>query len=165
MKAAEASESSWISSSASKNYSETEWIWLRDQPLHPAHTTRKMTAFRRYVLIQVPSWLLAVVILAAIHVWFEMPRWAAVVLFAGYVVKDFALFPVLRRAYEPSDPAGAERLVGAEGVVEGNGYVRVRGELWRAEGPTMERGVRVRVEKARGMTLSVKRKDGLDPAR
>ncbi len=124
-----------------------------------------MAAFHRYLLIQLPTWVLAVIILSAIHVWFEMPRWAAALLFVGYVVKDFALFPVLRRAYEPSDGTGAERLVGATGVVEGNGYVRVRGELWRAEGTALEKGVRVRVQAARGMSLEVQPDEGLDPAR
>ena len=124
-----------------------------------------MSVFRRYLLIQAPSWVLAVIILSAIHVWFGMPRWTAVLLFAGYVVKDFALFPVLRRAYEPSGGTGPERLVGASGVMEGNGYVRVRGELWRAEGAPLEKGARVRVEAARGMSLQVTPEPGVDPAR
>ena len=118
-----------------------------------------MTAFRRYMLIQIPSWVLAVIILSAIHAWFKMPAWAAVVLFVGYVVKDFALFPVLRRAYEPGGGTGAKRLVGADGVVEGNGYIRIRGELWRArqsDDQALERGASVRVVKADGMTLVVK---------
>lgn len=124
-----------------------------------------MSAFRRYILIQVPSWVLAVIILSAIHVWFGMPRWAAVLLFVGYVVKDFALFPVLRRAYEPTTGTGPERLVGAPGVMEGNGYVRVRGELWRAECASLQKGTKVRVEGARGMSLQVTAETGVDPTR
>jgi len=52
---------------------------------------------------------------------------------------------------------GPEEIVGMEGVVRGDGYVFVRGELWRAEadGP-LEPGQHVRVEALDGLTLRVR---------
>ena len=121
-----------------------------------------MKVFRRYLLIQTPSWVLAAVILTALHLWFDLPRWGAVALWVAYLIKDFILFRFLRRAYEESPGSGAERLIGTTGVATGAGYVRVRGELWRAEAAPdtlpLEEGAAVRVEDARGMTLWVRRR-------
>lgn len=51
------------------------------------------------------------------------------------MLKDLLLYRFVRRAYEP-DLTGVARLVGARGIAQGdlapNGYIRVRGELWRA---------------------------------
>ena len=122
-----------------------------------------MTVFQRYLLIQIPGWILAVIILSALHRWMNLPVWVAVGLFAVYVGKDFVLYPFLRRAYEPGGKTILEQLVGEAGVatqqLDPDGYVRVRGELWHAEAaPGMQpvpQGSRIRVESARGMTLIV----------
>ena len=67
--------------------------------------------------------------------WEFIPKWLAVVCFLGWLLKDLLLYPFFRPAYEPGI-TGSARLVGARGVAEGdltpNGYIRVRGELWRA---------------------------------
>ena len=67
--------------------------------------------------------------------WQWMPTWLAIVCFCGWVLKDLLLYRFFRRAYEP-DLTGAARLIGTRGVAEGDlaphGYIRVRGELWRA---------------------------------
>ncbi len=122
-----------------------------------------MTVFQRYLLIQVPGWILAAVILYALHRWLGLPAWLAWGLMAAEVVKDFVLYPFLRRAYETSEPTGAERLIGQIGVVRQavapEGYVELRGELWRAEAaagsPPALTGTRVRVVGAQGLTLVV----------
>jgi membrane-bound serine protease (ClpP class) len=52
---------------------------------------------------------------------------------------------------------GPEEIVGMEGVVRDDGYVFVRGELWRARSEEpLRKGQRVRVERIDGLTLAVR---------
>ena len=122
-----------------------------------------MTTLQRYLLFQIPGWVLAVIVLFALRGWLGLPLWVSFVLFALYVVKDFALYPFLRVGYQPSPRIGAEQLIGEVATVKTplapDGYVRVRGELWRARlaagSAPVEVGARVRVAAARGMILTV----------
>ncbi len=122
-----------------------------------------MKVFHRYLLLQLPGWAFAVVVLYLLHLWLGLPPWAAGLLLAADVVKDLVLYPWLRRAYENEYVPVAARLAGetAEVVQElaPEGYVRVRGELWRARtlGGTgrTPAGTRVRVTGVRGTTLVV----------
>ena len=122
-----------------------------------------MTVFKRYLLIQIPGWVLAVITLSGLHLWAGLPERVAVGLFAAYVVKDFVLYPFLRRAYETGAKTGVEQLTGETGMatqlLDPEGYVRVRGELWHAEtvpgAQPIPEGSRVKVQSARGMTLIV----------
>lgn len=129
-----------------------------------AGTDRALTAPQRYLLIQIPSWVLAAIIVYALERWTGLPWWGAAALWGAYVVKDIVLFPFLRAAYEEGPGHGAERLVGKTGRAEHNGYVRVQGELWQAEvasgSPPVATGDRVRVESARGMKLVVRVEPG-----
>ena len=121
------------------------------------------SAFTRYVLFQVPGWALAALAVVLLREWADVSVWAAVGIFAIWVIKDFLLFPFLRPAYEVETRTGAERLIGEHGVaverLDPGGYIRVRGELWRAEtvphrDPVPE-GSRVTIHAARGFTLFV----------
>ncbi len=122
-----------------------------------------MRTFHRYLLLQVPGWALAVVVLYLVHRWLGLPLWAAGLLLAADVVKDLVLYPWLRRAYEDEYVPPAARLAGETAeVVEDltpEGYVRVRGELWRARcgggGEPVASGGRVRVTGAQGAVLIV----------
>lgn len=123
------------------------------------------SAFTRYVLFQVPGWVLAVIAVVMLREWTDVSLWAAIALVAVWVVKDFLLFPFLRSAYEQDTRVGAERLIGERGVaverLDSVGYIRVHGELWRAEqlppGEPIPEGARVTVHAARGFTLLVQR--------
>ncbi len=123
-----------------------------------------VSAFRRYVLLQVPGWLVAIVVLYWLHGSFGLPfHWAAGI-YAAYVVKDFLLYPFLRRAYEEGAHSGTASLVGETGIVtqaiDPAGYIRVRGELWQARTPDARRipkGASVRVKSAAGMVLMVEK--------
>ncbi len=121
-----------------------------------------MRTFHRYLLLQVPGWALAVVVLYLVHRWLGLPLWAAGLLLAADVVKDLVLYPWLRRAYEDEYVPPAARLAGETAeVVEDlapEGYVRVRGELWRARcggGEPVASGGRVQVTGAQGTVLIV----------
>lgn len=112
----------------------------------------------RYLLWQLPGWALGAAV-AAWLVWgLGLPGWLAGAGLGALVLKDLLLFPALRAVFRPArrpQPVGArgesvERLAPA-------GYVRVHGELWRAEcrGPEVPAGRPVVVREARGLTLIV----------
>ncbi len=118
----------------------------------------------RYTLYQIPEWVLALVAAVLLYRWGFVPGWAGILLVAGVMAKDAALYPLLRTAYESDTSTAIERLVGLRGVavetLEPHGYVRVRGELWRSEATTAEcairRGHPVTVHAVRGTTLLVR---------
>jgi membrane protein implicated in regulation of membrane protease activity len=99
----------------------------------------------KYLLFQIPGWIIAATFLVALSGWEIIPKWLAILCFCGWLLKDLLLYRFLRRAYEPA-VNGSARLVGARGVAEGdltpNGYIRVRGELWRAVASPAENVVR-----------------------
>ncbi|MCZ6623696.1 MAG: NfeD family protein, partial [Deltaproteobacteria bacterium] len=117
----------------------------------------------RYLLFQVPGWILAAVILLGLRYWIGLPLWIAIGAFSLWVIKDLVFYPLLRKAYESGAKTGADQLVGLRGVareqLDPRGYVHVRGELWRAETESSDRpisaGSPVRVVRANGMTLIV----------
>lgn len=117
----------------------------------------------RYVLLEAPGWALAGVVLGFFCWTGDLSRRVAALLLALWVIKDFALYPAMRIAYEDGDPAGSDRVVGAVGTarerLDPEGYVRVGSELWRAvvargRGP-VEAGASVRVVSVRDLTLHV----------
>jgi membrane protein implicated in regulation of membrane protease activity len=122
-----------------------------------------MTTFQRYMLFQVPGWVIDIAVLAALIEWWKLPLWAAVGIFTLLVVKDFVLYPFLRVGYETKERSGIERLIGERGVVkqrlDPEGYVLVHGELWKARqalpGEHLAPGTRVRVAAFDGMLLLV----------
>ena len=122
---------------------------------------------RRYILLQIPGWIGVLAVLAVLYVWFDLPLWVCVVVSVGWLIKDAALYPVLRHAYALESNSPGDRLLGRS-VTAGDqpgstGYVRLDGELWKARladdsGP-VEPGTRGHVVDVRGLTLYV-RPDG-----
>jgi membrane protein implicated in regulation of membrane protease activity len=123
-----------------------------------------MAVWQRYLLYQIPGWLLASIILTALWRADALPVSYALLIFGAYVVKDIVLYPFLRRSYETDSRKGAELLVGQRGVaaeaLAPEGYIRVRGELWRAsvrpESDTIPEGSPVRIEEVSGSLLLVR---------
>lgn len=117
----------------------------------------------KYLVIQIPGWVLVAVVLEVLRRWVDLPLWAAIALFLVWIVKDLILFPFLRPAYESGGKSGVERLIGVQGTAEErmapSGYIRIGGELWRAEAlqtdKPIPRGSRVRVQAVRGLTLLI----------
>ena len=122
-----------------------------------------MTTWNKYLLFQVPGWILVALILIAMRYWFGLPVWIALFGFVLWVIKDFLFYPLLRVAYQSGPKTGVDQLIGLRGVVRQNldprGQVYLRGELWRAETAPgvlpIVSGSRVRVLRAEGMTLIV----------
>ncbi len=126
-------------------------------------TERQLRPLTKYLLLQIPGWLLAVLVLWLLGRWVDFPFWAAVGLLLLWVIKDLLLFPFVRRAYESGVKRGAEGLIGAQGIAQERlapaGYIRVGGELWRAEALQTDvpipPGSRVKVQAVRGLTLLI----------
>ena len=95
-----------------------------------------MPVFVRYLLFQLPSWILVALVLVGLAWKDLLPLWLAWAVVAGLVVKDLVFFPRLRIGYEPSRAHGGGELLGAIAVVDTplgpEGYVRVGPERWRA---------------------------------
>lgn len=122
-----------------------------------------MTVFWRYWLLQVPGWGVLVAVLVLAHRYFELSyRWGLVI-FGAWLLKDLAIYPVLKKHYEFRAEEPTESMVGRHAVAEQplrpRGYVSLRGELWLAdvgEGARVERGEEVVVEAVDGLTLRVR---------
>jgi membrane protein implicated in regulation of membrane protease activity len=119
--------------------------------------------FGKYVLLQVPGWLIAALLLLSMQQWFAFSSWVAYAGVAAWMLKDFALYPLVRTAYDFDVKTGVEQLIGAQGMVQNElaprGKIRVRGELWSAEiepgAQPLAQGEQVRVLGAQGLTLIV----------
>ena len=120
--------------------------------------------YLKYVLLNIPELAVVVLILMIIENWVALPLWLFWSIIGLWIVKDALLFPFVWRAYDwgRSEPSGS--LIGMQGIVKQrlapSGYVRLHGELWRAErlgeGPPIEAGQTVRVEKVEGLTVFVR---------
>ncbi|HHP7233819.1 MAG TPA: NfeD family protein [Desulfobacterales bacterium] len=121
----------------------------------------------RYALLQLPGTLLLVVVVAGIQRWWNFPVWASVTVVAMWVAKDVVLYPFLWRAYDWDRESDNFSMVGREGTVveplDPTGYVRVRGELWKASVPAghspVPRGQAVTVTAVCGLRLIVHRRN------
>ena len=124
----------------------------------------KHSAFWRYTAFQVPGWIVASVGGWWIYRTVDVPLWVASGVLVVWVIKDYALYPFLRFAYEPNRLLPIERLIGELGTavrpLAPNGYVKVRGELWRATAEVSDESVgegdAIEVTSVDGMTLVVK---------
>jgi membrane-bound ClpP family serine protease len=117
----------------------------------------------KYLLFQVPGWVVVALVLTAAVRWWGFSKPLAYGLFGLWMLKDFVLFPLFRRAYEPAAESAAENLIGVRGTatqpVDSGGFVRVGAELWKAKAAKgvarIPRGAAVRVRAVRGLTLIV----------
>lgn len=122
-----------------------------------------MRAGIKYLIYQVPGWILVALILFALRYWLELSPRIAIVVFLLWVIKDFALYPLLRKAFEPAGETPVDKMIGLQGVarerIDPRGYIQVRGELWRAEIRSGEdpipAGCPVRIVDVNGMVLIV----------
>jgi membrane protein implicated in regulation of membrane protease activity len=119
--------------------------------------------YLRYVLLNIPELAAVVLILIIIEHWAVLPIWLFWSIIGFWIVKDALLFPFVWRAYDWNRTESTGSMIGAQGVARErlapSGYVRIHGELWRAErlgeGPPIEAGQIVRVEKMEGLTVFV----------
>ena len=117
----------------------------------------------KYLLIQLPSWVLWALALILVRHWIPFPRWVIPALVAVWVVKDIVMFRFVWRAYDSEIGQRGHPRPGAQGVVvkelSPEGYAQIDGELWRAELAGEKRsaaeGQTVWVRDVQGLTLIV----------
>jgi len=118
----------------------------------------------RYVLYQIPDMAILVLILFVLHQWVDLSLWLYIGLVSLWMVKCVLGFTFVWPAYDKPRPGDVKSLIGTEGIAEErldpSGYIRVHGELWRAEviekTIPIEKGQTVLIERACGLTLLVK---------
>jgi Membrane-bound serine protease (ClpP class) len=123
-----------------------------------------MSTWQRYLIFQIPGWLIAAAVLLALLHWEFLPPWLGVVGFFAWVLKDVMLYPLLHRAYQTNVKTGLQALVGARGFAHDDwspkGFVRVQGELWSARalpaGQMIVAGTEVEIVSAEHMTVFVR---------
>jgi membrane protein implicated in regulation of membrane protease activity len=121
----------------------------------------------RYTILQIPGLVLLVFGITVINRFVSIPLWLFFIIIAAWLLKDILLFPKVWRAYDPVSIAQIERLLGKNAVVVDRlnpaGYVRIRGELWKAEvnghGAEVNTGKTVKVSSFKGMKLIVEEID------
>ena len=122
----------------------------------------------RYALFQIPDTAGLVMILIALGYWFDLPAWITWGVIAAWLAKDVLMFPFVWKAYDSTASKSVHSMIGNQGIAEEQlapkGYVRVHGELWKAEvidnGRTIEKGQPVRIRGTRGITLLVEHEEG-----
>lgn len=127
----------------------------------PVNRRWTFRTLRRYLLLQLPGTVLLVAAILLARRWIDLPVWLCWATIAAWVAKDIALFPFVRKAYEPQD--GRHPIVGEPGIardpIAPSGYVQIGGELWKAKIPDgcrgIDRGEAVRVRDVDGITLVV----------
>ena len=125
----------------------------------------------RYALFQIPDLVLLGLGLLASVEWFGLSVAAAGVILGLWIVKDIAMFPVLRVAYEAAP--SHDRLSGAIGTakqtLDPTGYISVGSESWKAElvghRGEVPAGAEVRVVGLNGLTVLVEPAEPEDPPR
>ena len=123
----------------------------------------------KYWALQLPATALVIVVLLAVEDRLAWPQWIVWTIVAVWVLKDAILYPFLWRSYDPGDPAALPYpMEGAKGVaihrIDPSGFVRIWGELWRAElsrgARRIEEGETVQVNARHGLTLLVEPEPG-----
>lgn len=133
---------------------------IKHSPATPHPTPRIIL---RYTLLQLPGFVLLVLILFLFHSWFDIPVRAAILVLGLWVAKDIILFPLVWRSYIPQEFSPLKALIGLQGVAVESlnpaGYIRLRSELWSARTaenyPNVRTGETVRVKDVEGLTLIV----------
>jgi membrane protein implicated in regulation of membrane protease activity len=119
----------------------------------------------KYTTVHLAELVLLLVILLVIRYVIGLPSWVMITVLLLSILKDVILFPKVWRAYARGDNRPISELMGLEATVAHSidpvGYVRVRGELWKAEAKDprdpVVRGERTRVVGGGGMRLVVER--------
>jgi membrane-bound serine protease (ClpP class) len=118
----------------------------------------------KYGLLQLPGQVLFVLILLLARQWVDIPGYVLIGLISLSVGKDIVLFPFLWRYYDASLFPDRFDMIGRTGFalsrLDPEGFVRVRGERWRAgiaadEAP-VEKGTAICVDGIEGLRLTVR---------
>lgn len=134
---------------------------------HSKKATLSSRVVLRYSLFQLPEIAVVILVMATLRVLLNIPMWSIWTFIIFWIAKDIIMFPFVRDAYDKWNTSSAGALIGLQGkVVEAlspSGYVKVRGELWRAEAvkevPRIDKGDIIEILGSRGYTLIVQSQD------
>jgi len=120
-----------------------------------------------YIVYSIVTGLLEGAALAAVVLWLlpllgvNIPIWGVILLMGAYGVKEGIIYRISARALQRKSVVSLEGMVGCYGKASTplapDGYVRVKGELWRASstGPNIDDGDEIVVTDINGLTLFV----------
>lgn len=120
--------------------------------------------YLRYTLFQIPGLILVAALLCWLKQSFSIPLFY-VYLFTGlWILKDIVIFPFVWHSYDISSRNVLEKMIGKTGTavndINPSGYVRIGGEMWKAEilpgGFAVNKGDSVFVTGVDGLLLTVK---------
>lgn len=117
----------------------------------------------RYWLLQLPGTAAVVLVVLVLRGVLDLPAWVPWAIVAAWIAKDALLYGLVWRSYDTQGPT-AHSIEGELGIalerIDPTGYVRLRGERWRAQlasdSRPVEKGETVRVESVRDLTLIVR---------
>ncbi len=128
-----------------------------------------MAPLIRYAALQVPGFLIALILLMHARDQDWISGSTVVLVLSILVLKDVILYPFFRRAMQPGHTDMVARLHGERARVvntlDPEGQVKLKGEIWNAKsihGEPVEAGSWVRVSGHRGLKLHVERCDEHD---
>jgi membrane-bound ClpP family serine protease len=124
-------------------------------------------ALIKYILLQIPVLCLLIISLIIINRIKEIPLWASAIIIILWIIKDIALFPKVWRAYDSKNTDHRKRIIGKKGIaiddLDPSGYIKIMGELWKAEvidnRLPVRKGETVKVNEISSMKLIVERAD------
>jgi len=94
----------------------------------------------------------------------DVPLWGLMTILVGFAIYSYIMYLVGHPTISYKEVGAPESIIGSEGVIESElkpeGYIKVRGELWKASagGERLGKGEEVVVTGIEGLKLSVKRK-------
>jgi len=118
----------------------------------------------KYILLQIPSLLLIIIILILFHDWIGIPDWLIWVIIILWISKDVILYPKIKKAYIGEEKQAMDSLIGHMGIAQEDinptGYIRIGNELWKAIAESkhkkIKKGNSVLVVSVKGLSLIVK---------
>ena len=127
----------------------------------------------KYILFQIPGWVMAVGLAWWAHNSWGLPALWAVSAVCLFVVKDAVLYPFVKKAYSVAPGKGAAPEPGTTVLVtddlDPKGFVRVGAELWKAElvegGTPLRSGSSATIRSVDGLTLIVEPAEGTPTSR
>jgi membrane protein implicated in regulation of membrane protease activity len=117
----------------------------------------------RYLLLQIPELALVMVVLTLAYEWEWLSRTSLALVFAAWIVKEIAMFFLVRKALAPREGGSTHDPLGEVGIahegLDDEAYVRLGHELWRARrapgASAIPPGEAVRVVGLEGLTVLV----------
>lgn len=130
-----------------------------------------MRSIRTYVLLELGELVGLIILIVVLAQFITIPLWLAVAIPMGKLLKFILVYPSVRHSVRQPAYTGLESLIGEHGPVVDplapEGYVKIRGELWRArgEGAPIPVGTEVEVFGTDGIRLLVRPRGFASPER